>query len=176
MEKVSVVEEKIKRLKKTISEKASGSKDPSGGGELRVFRKNLKRLQRRRRVLLTAHTKDRTAKTQEEKIKAKAAPAGKEAPGESPVTEQQAKPSAEKPAVKEKPSGDKPAEKATKGKKVESKDDTPKGKAAPVGEKTSGTEQQAKPSAEKRAVKEKASAAKPAEKAPEVKKAEPPSS
>lgn len=108
MGNVSVIEEKIKKLKKTIAEKSSGSEDQSGGGEARVFRKNLKRLQRRRRVILTTHVKDKKAEAPEEipKVetrKAEAAPAGeKTAEKTSEPKEQKSKPSGEKPKAQEK--------------------------------------------------------------------------
>lgn len=52
MADVATLEAAIKRLKKTLSEKPKDS-GAEGSPEMRTFRKQLKRLQRRRRVLLT---------------------------------------------------------------------------------------------------------------------------
>lgn len=118
MADVSVIEEKIKRLKSTMAKLSSGSGDKSEGGEDRIFRKNLKRLQRRRRILLGTQLKDTKAETQEKTPQGKtpkkappkeAAPQAQAAPGggkagekPSETQKQTAKPSAEKPKAQEK--------------------------------------------------------------------------
>jgi hypothetical protein len=83
MADVTILEEKIKRLKKTLSEKQQKDSGAEGSLELRTFRKQLKRLQRRRRVL---------ADFMQRGTKAKAEKAEKE-------TKPEAKPAAEKPAA-----------------------------------------------------------------------------
>jgi len=52
MADVLMLEEKIKRLKKTLSEKRQKDSEAKGSPELRTFQKQLKRLQRRRRDLV----------------------------------------------------------------------------------------------------------------------------
>ncbi len=70
MEKVSGIEGKIKRLKKTLLGKGSESSDSSGKNETRAFRKNLKRLQRKRRNLLASELKNKKPKLSKETPKA----------------------------------------------------------------------------------------------------------
>ncbi|HEY5649084.1 MAG TPA: hypothetical protein VIU33_06265 [Nitrospiria bacterium] len=77
MDKVTAVEGKIKRLKKTISDLDSG-KDQSEGVESRLLRKQLKRLQRRRRVILSTAASFKPGKASEG-----ASPGGKEDKGAS---------------------------------------------------------------------------------------------
>ena len=83
MADVTILEEKIKRLKKTLSEKQQKDSGAEDSLELRTFRKQLKRLQRRRRVL---------ADFVQRGTKAAAEKAEKE-------TKPEAKPAAEKPAA-----------------------------------------------------------------------------
>ena len=51
MADTATLEEKIKRLKKTLSEKQPKESGAVGSLEVRTFKKQLKRLQRRRRVM-----------------------------------------------------------------------------------------------------------------------------
>lgn len=67
MEKVSVLEGKIKRLKKTISELGSGTEDQAEYIQGRTFRKQLKRLQRRRSVILSTAASFKKGKGSTEK-------------------------------------------------------------------------------------------------------------
>lgn len=83
MADVTILEEKIKRLKKTLSEKRQKDAGAAGSLELRTFQKQLKRLQRRRRVLVDF---------MQPGTKAKAEKAEKE-------TKPEAKPAAEKPTA-----------------------------------------------------------------------------
>jgi len=83
MADVANLEEKIKRVKKTLSEKREKISGAEGSLELRPVRKQLKRLQRRRRVLLAFQQRGTKAKGE------KAEKEGKSAP----------KPEPEKPAV-----------------------------------------------------------------------------
>jgi hypothetical protein len=83
MADVAHLEEKIKRLKKTLSEKRQKDSGAAGLLELRTFQKQLKRLQRRRRVLvdfMQGGTKSKAEKAEKE-------------------TKPEAKPAAEKPAA-----------------------------------------------------------------------------
>jgi hypothetical protein len=78
------LEEKIKRLKKTLSEKRENkSGTEENPVELRPFRKQLKRLQRRRRDLLTLQQRGTKVKVENAEKESKPAP----------------NPTAEKPAV-----------------------------------------------------------------------------
>jgi hypothetical protein len=81
MADVVKLEEKIKRLKKTLSEKRQKDSEAKGSLELRTFQKQLKRLQRRRRDLV-AWTKR-----------------GTKAVVETEATKPEAKPAAEKPSA-----------------------------------------------------------------------------
>ncbi|HET6466256.1 MAG TPA: hypothetical protein VFH55_11665 [Nitrospiria bacterium] len=83
MADVANLEEKIKNLKKTISEKREKKSGAEGSLELRPFRKQLKRLQRRRRVLSAYQQRGTKAKGEKAEKENKPAP----------------KPAAEKPAV-----------------------------------------------------------------------------
>ena len=83
MADVTHLEEKIKRLKKTLSERRQNDSGTEGSLELRTFQKQLKRLQRRRRVLVDFMQRG---------TKVKAEKAEKE-------TKPEAKPAAEKPAA-----------------------------------------------------------------------------
>ncbi|HEY5595245.1 MAG TPA: hypothetical protein VIL61_08855 [Nitrospiria bacterium] len=83
MADVTILEEKIKRLKKTLSEKQQKDSGAEDSLELRTFRKQLKRLQRRRRVL--ADFVQRGSKATAEKAEKETKP--------------EAKPAAEKPAA-----------------------------------------------------------------------------
>ncbi|MBI3811159.1 MAG: hypothetical protein HY283_02980 [Nitrospirae bacterium] len=83
MADVTHLEEKIKRLKKTLSEKRQKDLGASGSLELRTFQKQLKRLQRRRRVLLDFMQRGTKAKTEKAETESKS----------------EAKPVAEKPAA-----------------------------------------------------------------------------
>ena len=51
MTDIKLFEDKIKRLKRTLSEKSKGGDEKSSLLELRGMRKQLKRLQRRRRLM-----------------------------------------------------------------------------------------------------------------------------
>ena len=64
MADVTLLEEKIKRLKKTLSEKRQKDSGAAGSLELRTFQKQLKRLQRRRRVLVDFRQRGTKAKTE----------------------------------------------------------------------------------------------------------------
>ncbi|MBI3596794.1 MAG: hypothetical protein HY203_06545 [Nitrospirae bacterium] len=82
------LEEKIKRLKKTLSEKREKKSGVESSVELRPFRKQLKRLQRRRRVLLAFV--QRGTKVKGEKSDKESKPAPKPAV-EKPAAEKEAK-------------------------------------------------------------------------------------
>jgi predicted nucleic acid-binding Zn-ribbon protein len=81
MADVLVLEEKIKRLRKTLSEKRQKDSKVKGSLELRTFQKQLKRLQRRRRALVAWMGR------------------GTKAAVETEATKSAAKPAAEKPAA-----------------------------------------------------------------------------
>jgi len=83
------LEEKIKRLKKTLSEKQEKKTGTESSIELRSFRKQLKRLQRRRRVLLTLL--ERGTKVKGEKAEKESKPASKQPPTEKPAADKEAK-------------------------------------------------------------------------------------
>jgi hypothetical protein len=83
------LEEKIKRLKKTLSEKQEKKTGTESSIELRSFRKQLKRLQRRRRVLLTLL--ERGTKVKGEKAGKESKPAPKQPPAEKPAADKEAK-------------------------------------------------------------------------------------
>jgi len=83
------LEEKIKRLKKTISEKQEKKSETESSLELRPFRKQLKRLQRRRRVLLDLT--ERGKKVKGEKTEKESKPAAKEPVAEKPAADKEAK-------------------------------------------------------------------------------------
>ena len=86
----AILEEKIKRLKKTLSEKQQKDLGTEGSLELRTFRKQLKRLQRRRRAL--ADFMQRGTRAKAEKAEKKTKPEAK------PAVEKPAAPSAGKEA------------------------------------------------------------------------------
>ena len=83
MADVAILEEKIKRHKKTLSEKRQKDSDAKGSLELRTFQKQLKRLQRRRRGLVDFMQRGTKAKAEKTEKK----------------TKPEAKPAAEKPAA-----------------------------------------------------------------------------
>jgi hypothetical protein len=66
MADVVMLEEKIKRLKKTLSEKQEKDSEAKGSLELRTFQKQLKRLQRRRRALVAWAGRSRKAAVETE--------------------------------------------------------------------------------------------------------------
>ena len=82
MAEIATLEERIKGLKKTLVEKQKKEAGPSGPIELRPFRKRLKRLQRRRRVLIAGSQRGKKAPSEKE-----TKPAGKpaEAKPETPA-------------------------------------------------------------------------------------------
>jgi len=88
MADVANLEEKIKHLKKTIYEKREKKSGAEGSLELRPFRKQLKRLQRRRRDLLTLQ--QRGTKVKGEKSEKESKPAPKPA-AEIPAVDKEAK-------------------------------------------------------------------------------------
>ncbi len=88
MAEVATLEEKIKRLKKTLSEKREKKSGAESSLELRLFRKQLKRLQRRRRVLLAFLQRGTKAKS--EKAEKESQPAPKPA-AENPAVDKEAK-------------------------------------------------------------------------------------
>ncbi len=90
MADVAILEEKIKRLKKTLSEKRRKDSGAAGSLELRTFQKQLKRLQRRRRVLVDFMQPGTKAKA--EKVEKETKPEAK------PAVEKPAAPSAGKEA------------------------------------------------------------------------------
>lgn len=90
MADVTHLEEKIKRLKKTLSEKRQKDSGAAGSLELRTFQKQLKRLQRRRRVLVDFRQRGTKAKT--EKAEKESTPEVK------PASEKPAAPAAGKEA------------------------------------------------------------------------------
>jgi hypothetical protein len=83
------LEEKIKRLKKTLSEKREKQTGTESSIELRPFRKQLKRLQRRRRVLLAFM--ERGTKVKGEKAEKESKPAPKQPAAEKPAPDKEAK-------------------------------------------------------------------------------------
>ncbi|HTN43304.1 MAG TPA: hypothetical protein VMN77_05850 [Nitrospiria bacterium] len=83
------LEEKINRLKKTISEKREGKSGTETSMQLRPFRKRLKRLQRRRRVLLSSLEHGTKVKGEKAEKEGKAAP--KPPAPEKPTVDKEAK-------------------------------------------------------------------------------------
>ena len=90
MDDVTLLAEKIKRLKKTLSEKSRKDSGTAGPLELRTFQKQLKRLQRRRRVLMDLRNRGIKAKTQTAETES--------TPQETPAAEKPAAPAAAKEA------------------------------------------------------------------------------
>jgi hypothetical protein len=88
MAEVAILEEKIKRLKKTISEKREKESGAESSLELRPARKQLKRLQRRRRVLLAFLQRGTKAKSEKAEKESKPAP---EPGAENPAVDKEAK-------------------------------------------------------------------------------------
>ncbi|MBI3611256.1 MAG: hypothetical protein HY204_11235 [Nitrospirae bacterium] len=89
MTDVAALEGKIKRLKKTLSEKRQKASDAEPSLELRAFQKRLKRLQRRRRVLLNWMQRGTKGKT--EKAEKEAKPAEKPSAKPEPAAAKEAK-------------------------------------------------------------------------------------
>jgi predicted nucleic acid-binding Zn-ribbon protein len=76
MADVATLEGKIQRIKKTLSERRQETSGAENSPELRAFRKQLKRLQRRRRDLLTwAQHMTKTQEGKDEKDTMPAPPA-----------------------------------------------------------------------------------------------------
>lgn len=98
MTDVTGLTEKINRLKKTVTEKQPKEEDLSGFYEHRTLRKQLKRLQRRRRVLTVLSQRGKKVRPEKE-TKAAGKPAGKkaEAAPQEKLKEEKTKP--ENPAA-----------------------------------------------------------------------------
>ena len=88
MAKVATLEEKINRLKKTLSEKREKKPGAESSLELRPVRKQLKRLQRRRRVLLAFLQRGTKAKSEKGEKESKPAP---KTAAENPAVDKEAK-------------------------------------------------------------------------------------
>ncbi len=71
---IPTLEEKIKRVKKSISDKPTRTGEGPGPADFRYDRKRLKRLQRRRRVLIAMTQRGKLAKDEAE-VKGAAQPA-----------------------------------------------------------------------------------------------------